>query len=64
MRPLMNYAYPIWRSAVRTHVRVLQFECLCIDTDERWCTGNRQFRKNLGVLIFADLIRARKESYD
>lgn len=67
MRPMMNYTYPIWRFAAHTHGRkllVLQSKCLCIDTGARWCTGNRQFRKNLGLPTFADHIRARTESYD
>lgn len=66
-RPMMNYAYPIWRSAACTHVRklqVLQSKCLCIDTDARWCSVNRQFRKTLGVPIFADHMRAQAENYD
>ena len=36
IRPLMDYACPAWRSAVRTHVRrlqVLQAKCLRLVTD-------------------------------
>jgi hypothetical protein len=35
IRPMMDYACPAWRSAVRTHVRrlqVLQFKCLRLAT--------------------------------
>ena len=43
IRPMMDYAYPAWRSAARTHVRrlqVLQSKCLRLVTGApRYVTG-------------------------
>jgi predicted PP-loop superfamily ATPase len=39
IRPMMDYACPAWRSAVRTHVRrlqVLQSKCLRLATGAPW----------------------------
>jgi hypothetical protein len=47
IRPTMDYACPIWRSAARSHVRklqVLQSKCLRIATHAPWYVGNRQIQ--------------------
>jgi len=67
VRPMMDYACPAWRSAARSHVRrlqVLQSKCLCLATGAPWYVSNGQIHEDLGVLLFADHIRARTESYD
>jgi hypothetical protein len=55
------YAYPICRSAVRSHnqkLQVLQSKCLRIATNAPWYGGNRQILEDLGDPFFADHIRA------
>jgi hypothetical protein len=45
IRPIMDYACPIWRFAVRSHVRklqVLQSKCLRIATKAPWYVRNSQ----------------------
>jgi hypothetical protein len=54
IRPVMDYACPVWRSAVRSHVRklqVLQSKCLCIATNAPWYVGNWQIHEDLGILF-------------
>jgi hypothetical protein len=67
IRPMMDYACPIWRSAVRSHVRklqVLQSKCLHTATNEPWYVSNRQSHEDFGIPFFADHIRALTESFD
>jgi hypothetical protein len=67
IRPMMDYACPIWRSATRSHVRklqVLQSKCLRIATNAPWYVGNRQIHEDVGIQLFADHIRALTESFD
>ena len=67
IRPMMNYAFPAWRSAARTHVQrlqVLQSKCLRLATGTPWYVSNRQIHENLGVPLFADHIRALTASFD
>jgi hypothetical protein len=67
IRPMMDYACPIWRSSARSHIRmleVLQSKCLHIATNAPWYVGNRQIHEDLGILFFADYIRALTESFD
>jgi len=66
-RPMMDYAYPAWRSAARPHVRrlqVLQSKCLRLATGASWYVSNRQIHEDLGVPLFADHIRALTASFD
>jgi hypothetical protein len=66
-RPIMGYAFPIWRSAAHTHVRklhVLQSKYLRIATNAPWYVSNRQIHDDLGILFFPDHIRALTESFD
>ena len=65
--PMMDYAYPAWRSAARTHVRglqVLQSKCLHLATGAPWYVRNRHIHEDLGVPLFANHIRAPTASFD
>jgi hypothetical protein len=67
IRPMMDYACPIWRSAACSHVRklqLLQSKCLRIATNAPWYVGNREIHEDLGIPFFADHIRALTESFD
>jgi hypothetical protein len=67
IRPMMDYACPVWRSAARSHVRklqVLQFKCLRTTTNASWYVGNKQIHEDLGIPFFADYIRTLTESFD
>jgi len=58
--PMMDYAGPGLRSAVRSHVRrllVLQSNCLRCATSAPCYVSNRQIHEDLGVPLFADHIR-------
>jgi hypothetical protein len=64
---MMDYAYPAWRSAIRTNVRtlqVLQSKCLRLVTDAPWYLSNGQIHEDLDVPLFADHIRALTASFD
>jgi len=43
---------------------VLQFKCLRLATGAPWYVSNRQTHEDLGVLLFADHIRALTASFD
>jgi hypothetical protein len=48
IRPMMDYACPIWRSAARSNVQklqVLQSKCLRIAANAPWYVGNRQIHE-------------------
>jgi len=67
IRPMMDYACPAWRSAVRSHVRrlqVLQSKCLRLATGAHWYVSNRQIHEDLVASLFADLIRDLTASFD
>jgi hypothetical protein len=67
IRPMMDYACLIWRSAAHTHVRklqVLQSKCLRIAINAPWYVSDRQIHDDLGIPFFADHIRALTESFD
>jgi len=52
IRPLMDYACPVWRSASRTQVRrlqVLQSKCIRLVTGAPWYLSKRQIHDDLGV---------------
>jgi hypothetical protein len=66
IRPMMDYACPVWRSAARCHIsklQVLQSKCLRIATGAPWYMSNRQIHEDLGVPFFADHIRDLTESF-
>jgi hypothetical protein len=67
VRPMMDYACPIWKSAARSHIeslQVLQSKWLRIATNAPWYAGNRQIHEDLGIPFFADHSRALAESFD
>jgi hypothetical protein len=67
IRPMMEYACPIWRSAACTHLRklqVIQSKCLRIATGAPWYMSNVQIHEHLGVPFFAEHIRTLTESFD
>jgi hypothetical protein len=67
IRPMMDYACPVWRSAARSHIRklqVLQSKCLRIAAGAPWYMSNRQIHEDLGVSFFADHIRDLTDSFD
>jgi hypothetical protein len=67
IRPMMNYACPVWRSAAHSHIQklqILQSTCLCIATNSPWYTGNKQIHDDLRVPYFADHIRQLTERFD
>jgi hypothetical protein len=67
IRPVTDYASPIWRSAARSHVQKLQVlqynQCLRIAINAPWYVGNRQIQEDLEISLFAD-IKALTESFD
>jgi hypothetical protein len=67
IRPIMDYACPVWRSAARSHIRkpqVLQSKCLRIAANAPWYNGNRQIHDDLGIPYFYDHIRSLTERFD
>jgi len=67
IRPMMDYVCPAWRFVERSYVRrlqVLQSKCLRLATGAPWYVSNRHIHEDLGVRLFADLIRALTESFD
>jgi hypothetical protein len=52
-RPVKDYAYPVWRSAARTHIQRLQSKCLCLVTGAPWYLSNKQIHGDLGVPLIA-----------
>jgi hypothetical protein len=67
IRPMMDYACLIWRSAACSHVRklqVLQSKWLRIATNAPWYVSNRQIHEDFGIPFFADHIRPLTESFD
>jgi hypothetical protein len=64
---MMDFACPAWRSAARTHVRMLhvvQSKCLHLANSAPWYVSNRQIHEDLGFPLFADHIRALTASFD
>jgi hypothetical protein len=67
LRPIIDHACPSWRSVACTHVRrlkVLKSKCLRLVTGDLWYLSNRQIHEDLGVLLFANHIRAMTASFD
>jgi hypothetical protein len=67
LRPMTDYACPVWRSAACSHfgkLQVLQSKCLRIATNVIWYVSNRQIHEDLGIPFFADHIRALTESFN
>jgi hypothetical protein len=54
IRPMMDFACPIWRSAAGSHVQklqVLQSKCLRVATNATWYVCNRQIHEGFGDSI-------------
>jgi hypothetical protein len=67
IRPMMDYACPIWRSAAGSSVwklQVLQSKYIRIPTNAPWSVGNRQIHEDLCIPFFADHIRPLTESFN
>ena len=59
IRPMVDYACPVWRSAARSRIKklqVLQSKCLRIATIAPWYTGNRYIHDDLRLPYFSDHI--------
>jgi len=67
IHPVMDYACPAWKSAALSHVRrlhVMQSKCLRLAIGVPWYVRKTQIHGGLGVLLFADHIRALTASFD
>jgi hypothetical protein len=67
IRPMMDYACPVWRSFAHTHInrlKLLQSKCLRIATNVPWYVGNKQIHEDLEIPFFPVHIRALTESFD
>jgi len=67
IRPMMDYACPVWRFAARsriTKLQVLQFKCLRIATSAPWYVCSREIHDDLGVPYFSDHTRSLTERFD
>jgi hypothetical protein len=65
--PMMDYAFPIRRSAAHTNINTLQMlksKCLRIATNAPWYVVNKSVHEDLEIPFFADHIRALTESFD
>jgi hypothetical protein len=66
IRPVMDYACPIWSFAESTLVRrvqVLLSKCFRLAFGALWYKGSRQIHEDLGVPFFAEHIRALTRSF-
>ena len=67
IRPIMDYACPVWRSVARRHIKKLQFlhsKRLRIANIAHWYVGNRHIHDDLGLPSFSDHIRSLTERFD
>jgi hypothetical protein len=67
IRPMMDYACPIWRSAVRSHFRKLEChnpKCLRVPTNAPRFVSDGQIQEDLWIPFYAEIIRALTESLD
>jgi len=64
---MLDYGWPAWRFAARTHVQKLQVsqsKGLRLATGGPWYVSNRQLHEDLCVPLFADHLRARTAIFD
>jgi hypothetical protein len=64
IRPMMDYACPVWSSA-SSHIKKLQVlhsKCLRIANNAPWYICNRQIHDDLGVPYFSDHITSMSDS--
>jgi hypothetical protein len=67
IRPMMDYACPVWRCAARSYVeqlQALQSKLLRIATGAPWYISSKQIHEDFGVPFFEEHTRALTESYD
>jgi hypothetical protein len=67
IRPMMNYACPIWRCAASSYVEQLHdlhSKCLRIATGAPWYISSRQIHEDFGVPFFEEHTRALTDRYD
>jgi hypothetical protein len=67
IRPLMDYACPVWKSAARTRfisLHVLKSECLRLVVGATWYVNNMQINEVLGVPSFAQHVRTLPAIFD
>jgi hypothetical protein len=67
IRPMMDYAYPIWECSALSYVeqlQALQSKCLRIASVAPWYISSRQIHEDLRVPFFEEHTRALTESYD
>jgi hypothetical protein len=67
LRPMLDYACPIWKCAAHSYfkqLQALQSKCLRIATGAPWYISSRQIHEDLGVPFFEEHARALTESYD
>ena len=60
IRPMMDYACPVWRHVAPTHLKslqVIQSKCLRSATCAPWYVSNLQIHSDLGVPYLAEHIR-------
>jgi hypothetical protein len=64
IRPMTDYACPVCRTAVHSHVRqlqVLQSKCLRLVTNAPWYVGKWHIHEDMGIPLFAGHFRALTE---
>jgi hypothetical protein len=67
IRPMMDYACPVWRFAPRSYIKklqVVQSKCLRIATSAPWYIGIRQIHDDVGIPYFSDHISSLTERLD
>jgi hypothetical protein len=65
IRPMMDYACPVWRHAADSHLRRLQnvqSKCLHIIADASWYVSNLQLHEDLEVLYIGEHIKNLEQS--
>jgi predicted metal-dependent hydrolase len=67
IRPMMNYACLMWRSAANSHVRmlqVLQSKCLHTASNSPWFVGNIQIHDDMKIQFLYYCVREETETLD
>ena len=67
IRPVLDYACPIWRSAARYHIKkpqVLRSKCLRIATNAPWYIDSKQIHDDLRAPLFNDHIISLTDRFD
>jgi hypothetical protein len=67
IRPMMDYACPIWRWAAHSYIKklqILQSKCFRIATGARCYISDRQIHEDIGLPFFDEYTRTPTVSYD